>query len=275
MNLFQAIGGALLGSASSVSKLSCLSLVFGGEAVLSSGEVGDNSGQGGLEPTGLVGKLPGIPRKAHGRARQGHGKPLEKQMLLRRYDAAFAEVLTIQGTESRSRALDRLRPILYELSPDIKAWSGDARLRAYLLMQAIAKDIENPSYTSASMSLLVLILSRGGPCAVEMAKPIFEEKIRAMYKDSRYEKERFLPRLLMELSDYDPKQVEGLAKDAIHLWSDEQFAAASGYLGFDELRAECLRNRLKGVLGAEIAQAGTARDTSALNRAVDLYHEVR
>ena len=286
MKLFEAVSGAFLGSVAIVSMPSYLfdvlpapynSVVFGGGAGLfaATAAVGANVSRRGSAPIGVVGTLPGVSGDGHGKHRQDHGRPLDRAQLLKKYDRAFTEVLTLNEAGSRSEALERLKPILYELSPDIKAWSGDARLRAYLLMQAIAKDLENPSYTSATLSLLVMILSKGGACAVEMAKPIFGEKIRKMYGDPRYGKERFLPRLLLELGDYDPGQVESLAKDAIHAWGDEQFAAASEYLGFGELREKCLRNKLKGFLGAEIANAGLEKDRAALNRAVELYHEVR
>lgn len=225
--------------------------------------------------TGVVGALPGVSGVAHGKPREKYGKPLDKRQLLKRYDRAFAEVLTIHGPDSRAEALERLKPIIYELTPDIKAWSGDARLRVYLLLQAIAKDLDNASYSNASLGLLVLILSKGGKCAAEMARPILGEKIRNMYGDPRYEKERFLPRLLLELSDYEPEQVESLAKDAIHGWGDARFSAASGYLGFDELKGRGVRSRVKGLLGGEIAKAGLERDGAALARAITLYHEVR
>ncbi len=286
MKLLEAVGGAVLGSVAVVSMFSYLfdvipapynSVIFGGGAGLftATAVVGASSTRRKSAPIGTVGELPGVSGGESAKPRQDNGKPLDKQQLLKKYDRAFAEVLTLDGPGSRSEALERLKPILFELSPDIKVWSGDARLRAYLLMQAIAKDLEDPSYASSSLSLLALILSKGGSCAVEMAKPIFGEMIRRMYGDQRYRKERFLPRLLLELGDYEPQQVERLAKDAIHVWGDEQFAAASEYLGFEELRGGSLRNKLKGILGAEIAKAGVERDPTALNRAIELYHVVK
>ena len=286
MKLFEAVSGAVIGSVGIVSMFSYLldvlpapynSVVFGGGVGLfaATAVAGVNVSRNTSSPIGSVGELPGVSGDSRGGARKGQGKTLDKAQLLRKYDRAFAQVITLDGAESRSEALERLKPILYELSPDIKAWSGDARLRAFLLMQAVAKDLENPSLTSASLSLIVMILSKGGTCAVEMAKPIFGEKIRKMYDDPKYKKERFLPRLLLELGDYDSQQVESLAKDAIHVWGDEQFAAASEYLGFDELRQRPLRNKLKGILGAEIANAGFDKDRTALNRAIELYHVVK
>ena len=110
---------------------------------------------------------------------------------------------------------------------------------------------------------------------MEMARPMLQEKIQQMYSKSVHENERFLPRLLLMLDDYDPQAVEKLTRDAIHAWGDDKFSAAWQYLGLDELRERGLRNKLKGILGEEIAKAGTARDTTALNRAVELYHQVK
>lgn len=110
---------------------------------------------------------------------------------------------------------------------------------------------------------------------MEMAKPMVQEKIQLLYAKSAHENERFLPRLLLMMQDYDPQTVERLAREAIHAWGDERFSAAWQYLGLDELRERGLRNRLKGVLGEEIAKAGTERDIIALNRAVELYHAVK
>lgn len=77
------------------------------------------------------------------------------------------------------------------------------------------------------------------------------------------------------LDDYEPERVATLTKDAIHVWGDEQFNAASGFLGFDELRQRGLRSDIKGLLGGEIARAGVELDTNAMNRAVELYHYVK
>ena len=85
-----------------------------------------------------------------------------------------------------------------------------------------------------------------------------------MYGDPTYEKERFLPRLLLVLEDYDPQLVENLTKDAIHVWGDERFRASWEYLGLDELRARGVRSKVKGFLGGEIARAGNERDAKAL-----------
>jgi hypothetical protein len=168
-----------------------------------------------------------------------------------------------------------MKPIIYQLSPDIKAWTGDARIRMYLLLQELRKDLDDPSCSRQVLDLLFLILSKGGSSAVEMARPMFRERIQEMYSKSVHENERFLPRLLLMLDNYDAKAVENLTKDAIHVWGDERFSAAWEYLGLEDLRERGLRNRLKGVLGGEIARAGTDGDMTALNRAVELYHAVK
>jgi len=226
-------------------------------------------------PVGVVGALPGVSADAHGSHRLGNVDSLDKKQLLRRYDRAFGELVSHSGAESRSETLERLKPIICELSPDLKAWSGDARLRVYMLLQEIAKDLDDTSTANASLGLLVLILLKGGKSASEMARPILGEKIRKMYGDPAYAKERFLPRLMLVLDDYDPQLVENLTKDAIHVWGEDQFSAAWEYLGLDELRARGVRGKVKDFLGAEIARAGNERDATTLNRAVELYHSVK
>ena len=225
-------------------------------------------------PIGVVGVLPGVPAK---RAKAPLAKPrsLEKERLLKRYDGAFAEMLSRQGAKSRLDTLEKIKPLIYELSPDIRAWAGDMRLRVYMLMQEIAKDLDDPAYAKSSLGILVLILMKGGNSALEMARPIFSERIHKMYDDPQYESERFLPRLLLMLDDYNPQRVKQVAKEAIHVWNDGRFQATRSYLGFEELQDRSLRNSVKGMLGGEIAQAGVDGDRTALDRAVELYHEVR
>jgi len=226
-------------------------------------------------PVGEVGALPGVPVARQAKAPEAQRKSVERERLLRRYDKAFTEMLGRHGTYSRSEALERIKPIVYQLSPEIKAWTGDARIRVYLLMKELAKDLDNPASSKASLELLFLLLSKGGNSAMEMAKPMLQEKIQQMYSKSAHESERFLPRLLLMLDDYDPQAVEKLTRDAIHAWGDDKFSAAWEYLGLDELRERGLRNKLKGILGEEIAKAGNERNITALNRAVELYHQVK
>jgi hypothetical protein len=184
-------------------------------------------------------------------------------------------LVSVHEPKSRSESLERLKPIICELSPDTKAWSGDVRLRVFLLLQEIAKDLDDPTTMSSSLGLLVLMLSKGGKSASEMARPILGERIRKMYADPACATERFLPRLMLVLEDYDPQLVENLTKEAIHVWGDDRFKAAWEFLGLDELRARGLRGKVKDFLGGEIARAGNNRDTTALNRAVELYHQVK
>lgn len=240
-----------------------------GEAVF-----GTRRRRGKPTPVGEVGALPGVRAERPGKTPEGPGKDHERERLLR-YDRAFTEMLGRHGTYSRSEALERIKPIVYQLSPEIKAWTGDARIRVYLLMKELAKDLDNPASSKASLDLLFLLLSKGGNSAMEMARPMLQEKIQQMYSKSTHENERFLPRLLLMLDDYDPQAVEKLTRDAIHAWGDDKFSAAWEYLGLDELRERGLRNKLKGILGEEIAKAGTERNTTALNRAVELYHQVK
>ncbi len=251
------------------------SLLFGGGAGALAVTAVAASGRGKKSDVkGVVGALPGV---SFGRSSKSAGspkKPVERDMLIRKYDRAFTEMLSRHGSLSRSEALERMKPIIYQLSPDLKAWTGDARVRMYLLLQELAKDLENPSSAKASLDLLFLVLSKGGQAAVEMARPMFREKIQAMYGKSKHENERFLPRLMLMLDDYDSAAVENLTKDAIHVWGDDRFKVAWEYLGLEELKERGLRNRLKGLLGEEIARAGNERNTTALNRAVELYHAV-
>lgn len=227
------------------------------------------------KPIGEVGVLPGVPTKRRSKVPAPKPKSMEKERLLKRYDKAFAEMLSRHGPKSRLEMLEKIKPLIYELSPDIRAWTGDMRIRVYMLMQEIAKDLGDPVYAKASLGILVLVLMKGGNSALEMARPIFSEKIHKMYNDPQYENERFLPRLLLMLDDYNPQRVKQVTKEAIHVWNDGRFRATREYLGFEELPDRALRNTVKGMLGGEIAQAGVDGDMTALDRAVELYHEVK
>ena len=284
LKILNAIGEAVLGSVAIISMYAYSldfipepynSLVLGGGAgLLTATVIATQAGRGKSQPIGEVGQLPGVPEKRRGRAPEPEGRSVEKELLLRKYDRAFQHMLSRHGPTSRLHTIEKMKPIIYELSPEIKAWTGDLRIRVYLLMQEIAKDLDDPAYAKASLGLLVLILSKGGSAALEMARPLFREKIQAMYLDTKYDNERFLPRLLLMLEDYEPNRIESMAKEAIHVWGDERFSAACEYLGFEELRARGVRSRVKGMLGEEIARAGVNGDRTALDRAVELYHNV-
>jgi hypothetical protein len=283
LKLLKAVGEAVLGSVAVISVYSYSmdflpepynTAVFGGGAGLIAAVMVASQARGGSLPIGVVGQLPGVPAKV-GRAQLTSPKPLAKERLIRKYDRAFTEMLTRHNSRSRSEEFELMKPIIYELSPELRAWTGDARVRMYLLMQEISKELGNPSSAKASLDLLYLILSKGGSSALEMARPMFRERIQEMYAKSARANAKFLPRLMLMLDDYDPKAVETLTKDAIHVWDDEKFSGAWEYLGLEELKERGLRNRLKGILGGEIARAGIERDTTALNRAVELYHAVK
>jgi hypothetical protein len=285
MKPFQAFARVLLSSVGVISMYSYMldfipapysSLVLGGGAgLLTATAVGTMVKR--KKAIGSVGELPGMPvksAKSRKRPSNANVKDLDKERLLRKYDKAFTELMERQGSASRSEVLERMKPIIYELSSELKAWTGDARLRAYLMMKAIAEDLDDPALVKPSLGLLLLFLSKGGSSALEMARPMFRDKIKEMYDKNANESQRFLPRLLLMLDDYDIKGVESLTKDAIHIWGEEQFRAASEYLGFDELKERGLRGEMKTFLRNEIERAGNDMDKIALERAVELYHEV-
>jgi hypothetical protein len=285
MKPFQAFARVLLSSVGVISMYSYMldfipapygSLVLGGGAgLLTATAVGTMVKRKGA--IGVIGALPGMPvksAKSRKKSSNVNVKDQEKERLLRKYDKAFTELMERQGSAARSENLERMKPIIYELSSELKAWTGDARLRAYLLMKALAEDLDDPNLVKASLGLLLLFLSKGGSSALEMARPMFRDKIKEMYAKNNNESQRFLPRLLLMLDDYELKGVESLTKDAIHTWGEEQFRAASEYLGFDELKERGLRGEMKTFLRSEIERAGNDMDRIALERAVELYHEV-
>jgi hypothetical protein len=284
LKLLNAVGKAVLGSAAIISMYSYSldvlpepynALVFGGGAgVIAATIAATQRRRGKSLPIGVVGELPGVPAERASRSTRPQGKPVEKDRLLRKYDKAFSEMLARQGS-SRSDALERMKPILYQLSPEIKVWTGDTRIRMHMLLKELAKGLDNPSSARQSIELLILVLSKGGSSAVEMARPMVREKIQELYSKSHNEQERFLPRLLLILDEYDPKAVESLAKDAIYVWGDDRFRAATEYLGLETLRERGIRSKLKGVIGGEIAKAGDGGNVKALCRAMDLYQAVR
>ena len=117
------------------------------------------------KPIGEVGVLPGVHVKRHTKTPVPKPKSLDKERLLKRYDRAFAEMMSRHGAKSRLETLEKIKPLIYELSPDIRAWTGDMRIRVYMLMQEIAKDLNDPTYARASLGILVLVLMKGGNSA--------------------------------------------------------------------------------------------------------------
>lgn len=225
----------------------------------------------------LIGDLPAIPKDASRTSSKGPRSPksVEKERALKRYDRAFAQLLSGTDDASKAATLEQMRLILYELSPDLKAWSGDARLRVYLLLKHIRAGLDDPSRQKTSLELLLLILSKGGASAVGVAKPLFYEKIKDLYRTHDRRTQRFLPRIMLLLDEYDSTEVKAVAQEAIHEWDDGRFNESCGYLGFEELKGRGLRTSMREMLGAEIARAGIDGDYSALDRAVELYHEAK
>ena len=227
------------------------------------------------QPIGAVGVLPRVPSEHRGRSPNATGKPLERARILRNFDRAFAELASCYAPASRAAILERLKPIIYELTPEIRSWSGDVRLRVYLLMQEMAPDLSDPRLAKASLGLLVQILSKGGESALEMARPMFQQKIVEMYGRPEYDDEPFLPRVMLMLEDYEQHRVENVMRDAIHVWRNGQFRAASEYLGFDELALKGMKGKFRSFIRGEIVNAGNERNAVAAARAIELYHLVR
>ena len=209
---------------------------------------------------------------------QNDGSPewsLERQMLLNQYDRAFTELMSRLGPGPKSEILETLNPILNQLSPELRAWSGDARLRAHLLMKEILKVLDDPACTASSLGILALLLSEGGVSALEMARPMFKDKVLAMYREPKFVNEWTVPRVLLMLEDYDPKLLESLMKDMIHTWDEERFNSAHHLIASKEIEQRGLKGSMKGFLRGEIARTGNERDNTGLERAVELYQEVR
>jgi len=195
----------------------------------------------------------------------------DKDGLLRRYDLAFADLKDQREALGRASAFERLKPIVFELGPELQAWRGEARLRVYLLLKEIAKDFDDPDVSKASTGLLVFVLSKGGPSAVDLARPLFYEKVSSMYADPSCRQIRFVPRLLLLLDNFEKERVETMTIDAIHFWEDQRFEASAEYLGFESLRGSEVQTGLKELLGKEISKAELANNESALARASELY----
>lgn len=151
MNLLNAVSEAVLASVAIISMFSYSldflpapynSIMLGGGAgagLLTATVAAGKGRRGKSAPIGVTGALPGVPAGRPGKAGKSTAKPVEKERLLRRYDSAFTAMLTRHGPQSRAEALERMKPIIYQLSPDLKAWTGDARVRMYLLLQELAK----------------------------------------------------------------------------------------------------------------------------------------
>lgn len=224
---------------------------------------------------GLPGQLPGLPKGKRVRYNPSRLNAVEKQRRLHSYDRAMSELVSGRGHRSRAEILAEMRVMLYELFPDLKLWTGDTRLRGYMLMREIRRGMDDPACQKTCLELLLMVLSRGGSSAVEAARPMFGDKIAEMYRKPEHNTERFVPRLMLLLNNYDPRQVENIAKEAIHGWDDGRFANSGEFLGLEALRGSPSRQGLKEILGAEIASAGVEGDYSALDRAVELYHELK
>jgi hypothetical protein len=218
--------------------------------------------------------LPGVPKKTGRAAPHTVTHALEREILLRKYDRAFSKLLSAQEASARLESLEALKPMIYDLPGEIRAWNGDVRLRMYLLMREMTRNISEPAFANTSLGILVLILSKGGGSAVEMARPMFSDKLHEMYAGTFRTDERHLPRLMLMLEGYREEHVTALARQAIHDWDDDRFRSAGEYLGFDQLRGLEVRDKLKAILRHEIAQAGLDHDRKALDRAISLYHGV-
>lgn len=176
---------------------------------------------------------------------------------------------------SRSEPSDVVNDVIYDLSSDPSTWTHETEERVNLMLMAISAELGETASARSSLSLLFVVLSRGGEKAVEMARPLFLERIQAMAHDPRHKNERFLHRILLMLEDYSPGRVNSVTREAIHLWGEEHFRSAGGFLGRRELHQRGLTPSVKGILGREIEEAGNRSDWEALRRALDLYHEVK
>lgn len=188
---------------------------------------------------------------------------------------AFDHMLSRLGRGSKLDSFERMKHVIYELSPDRQEWDERTEEQVYLLMQEISADLDGSASARRSLGFLSTLLSKGGRPAAEMARPIFYDKVRAMYSKPKYRNEPYLPRILLILSGYDAHQLENVTKEAIHAWEEEQFRAARGFLSPSELQRNGLRNAIKDLLGDEIAQAGNTLDREALTRALELYLQVK
>ncbi len=195
-----------------------------------------------------------------------------QQSAMKSFDVAFHKLVSRQPDSSRVELLDSFTSIINRLSLEIAAWTGDMRIRVYLLLQEIAKDVDDPTRAKASLGLIDLILSKGGPSALEMARPMFAETILRMYTDPRFDEDKFVPRLHLMMEGYEAKSVEKVTREAIHTWSAKRFSAAGAYLGLEGLAERGIRQRVKNVLRTEITNAGLAHDGPAAHRAIELYH---
>lgn len=176
---------------------------------------------------------------------------------------------------SRLEPCDVINEVIYDLSAEQDGWTAETQRRVDLLLHAISTDLDTPATARGGLSLLFVVLSRGGERAVTMARPLFLEKIQAMCHDPRHKNERFLHRVLLLLEDYSPGRVDIVTREAIHLWGEEHFHSAGGFLGRREVHQRGLTMSVKGILGREIEDAGNRSDWEALKRVLDLYHGVK
>ncbi len=154
----------------------------------------------------------------------------------------------------------------------LQAWTGDVRLRVHLLTREMLHDVENEASARASMGLLLLILSKGGRSALEMIRPIVQEKVVSMYAKPDYQSERFLPRLMLMLDDFSLEPRGGGHEERHTLLERRAVQRGKRVLGVRRAKKRGLRSWMRGMLANEIARAGVERDRSALKRAVDLYN---
>ncbi len=265
MRIASAIGEACLASIAVVSMSSMdlvpapyNSVLFGGGAgLLAATAMALKVKHKKSQPIGAVGVLPGVPAEHRGRSPQRNRKAPGEGADPKKVRQGLAELVSCYAPASRAAILERLKPIIYELTPEIRSWSGDVRLRVYLLMQEMAPDLSDPRLAKASLGLLVQILSKGGESALEMARPMFQQKIVEMYGRPEYDDEPFLPRVMLMLEDYEQHRVENVMRDAIHVWRNGQFRAASEYLGFDELALKGMKGKFRSFIRERSSTQGT------------------
>jgi len=218
--------------------------------------------------------LPTVPKGGKG-PRGASMRTIDDARLLKKFDKLFAKFKSHEDSSAKAAALEELKPVVFALSSEIRAWRGDTRLRMFMLMSEIASNFDDKALVSPMVALLVSILSKGGESSLEVAKPMFRERVSAMYANPDFKNERFLPRLMLILDCFEEAIVERMAREAIHQWDEERFKASGEFLGFEELGPMAERDKLKAMLGQEISRAGLDQDNRALDRAVELYHTVR
>ena len=172
-------------------------------------------------PIGSVGVLPGVSRADELR---GVSKSAEKRSYLSSLGRAIDVLQSSDDPEARLNAIYEARFALYRLSPELRRWSGEVRLRVFVLLKAVARDLDNLRDAPACLDVITLVLHTGGESAGEMVKSVLGDKVEQAARSGMFNLEPSMSKLLLTLHEYSYDMAQKSRADSILSCSRTLFA---------------------------------------------------